>query len=117
MERLTKRAENGMPYLAKVKDGETAVEGSYNTLKCIQEAFEALAKYEELEEQGQILKLPQPLTELAKFEILLQYQEGEIAQIIHCTDCTFSNHCDIQDVLDLYDEPENLFCSQGELRE
>ena len=51
MDRLTKRAANGMPYLAKVKDGETAVEGSYNTLKCIQEAFESLAKYEETEER------------------------------------------------------------------
>ena len=51
MDRLTKRANNGMPYLAKVKDDETAVEGSYNTLKCIQEAFEKLAKYEESEEK------------------------------------------------------------------
>lgn len=50
MARLTKRTESGLPYLAKVKDGETAVEGSYNTLKCIQEAFEALAQYEEKEE-------------------------------------------------------------------
>ena len=56
MERLTKRAPNGLAYLAKVKQDEQAVEGSYNTLKCIQEAFEALEKYEEREESGELIE-------------------------------------------------------------
>ena len=50
MNRLTKRAENGMPYLVNVKQNEQELEGSYDTLKCVQEAFEALAQYEEKQE-------------------------------------------------------------------
>lgn len=53
MERLTKRANNGLPYLAKVKDNEQDIYSDYrNTLQCVQEAFKKLAEYEEAEEQG-----------------------------------------------------------------
>ena len=49
-EKLTARStKNNMAYLLKVKDGEQCVDGSYNTLQCIQEAFEKLAQYEEKE--------------------------------------------------------------------
>lgn len=39
-----------MAYLAKVKKSEQELTGSYNTLKCVQEALEALAQYEEKQE-------------------------------------------------------------------
>ena len=47
-ERLTARSpKNGMAYLVKVKSSEQDLDGSYNTLLCIRDAFEALASYEE----------------------------------------------------------------------
>lgn len=48
-ERLTARSpKNNMAYLVKVKQNEQSVESSYpNTLKCITEAFERLAQYED----------------------------------------------------------------------
>ncbi|EHQ92180.1 hypothetical protein DesyoDRAFT_5251 [Desulfosporosinus youngiae DSM 17734] len=47
-ERLTARSpKNGMPYLVGVRDHEQAIDGAYNTLKCVQASFEALAGYEE----------------------------------------------------------------------
>lgn len=59
MERLTKRASNGLPYLAKVKDSEQDIYSDYrNTLACVQEAFKKLAEYEDAEEQGLLVKLP-----------------------------------------------------------
>lgn len=50
-------------------------------------AFNRLYEYEELEANGQLLKLPQPLTEAAKFEILRGYQTGEIVDVVRCKDC------------------------------
>ena len=49
MERLTARSpKNNMAYLVKVKPDEQDVESPYpNTLRCIIEAFERLAKYED----------------------------------------------------------------------
>jgi len=47
-ERLTARSpKNDMAYLVNVKENEQAVDGSYNTLMCIRESWEKLAKYEE----------------------------------------------------------------------
>ena len=47
-ERLTARSpKNGMAYLVNVRENEQAVDGSYNTLMCIRESWEKLAKYEE----------------------------------------------------------------------
>jgi hypothetical protein len=48
IERLTARSpKNGMAYLVKVKNHEQDLEGAFNTLKCVTEAFERLAKYED----------------------------------------------------------------------
>lgn len=47
MNRLTARAGNGLAYLAKVKDNEQSLVGSYNTLFCVREAFEKLAYLED----------------------------------------------------------------------
>jgi hypothetical protein len=49
LERLTARSpKNNMAYLVKVKPNEQDVESPYpNTLKCIMEALERLAQYEE----------------------------------------------------------------------
>lgn len=47
-ERLTARSpKNNMAYLVNVKDNEQVLEGSYNTLLCVRDAFEKLATYEE----------------------------------------------------------------------
>jgi len=47
-ERLTARSpRNGMAYLVNVKDDEQALDGRYNTLLCVRDAFERLATYEE----------------------------------------------------------------------
>lgn len=47
-ERLTARSpRNNMAYLVNVKNDEQGLEGSYNTLVCVREAFERLAQYEE----------------------------------------------------------------------
>lgn len=48
IERLTERSpKNNMAYLAGVKADEQGLEGSYNTLMCVRDAFEQLAKYED----------------------------------------------------------------------
>ena len=48
IQRLTARSpKNNMAYLVNVKKNEQDLEGSYNTLLCVRDAFEALAKYEE----------------------------------------------------------------------
>ncbi|WP_459998560.1 DUF551 domain-containing protein [Paradesulfitobacterium aromaticivorans] len=48
LERLTARSpKNNMVYLVNVKNDEQALEGSYNTLLCVRDAFERLALYEE----------------------------------------------------------------------
>ena len=45
--RLTARSQkNNMAYLVGVNDNEQGLEGSYNTLICVREAFERLADYE-----------------------------------------------------------------------
>ena len=47
-EQLTARSpKNGMAYLVNVRENEQAVDGSYNTLMCIRDSWEKLAKYEE----------------------------------------------------------------------
>jgi hypothetical protein len=59
MERLTKRTNNGMAFLTKVKDSEQDVESPYpNTLKAILDSIQKLAEYEDAEEQGLLIKLP-----------------------------------------------------------
>lgn len=61
LERLTARSpKNDMAYLVNVKSNEQALEGSYNTLLCVRDAFEALALYEETGLS------PNEVTELAK---------------------------------------------------
>lgn len=53
MNRLTARSpKNQMAYLIGVKPDEQALDGSYNTLKCVMEAFNRLAEYEEAEQQA-----------------------------------------------------------------
>ena len=49
MERLTARStKNGMAYLIGVKQDEQIVESKFhNTLRCIQQAMERLAEYED----------------------------------------------------------------------
>jgi len=47
-ERLTGRNNGGLAYLLNVKPNEQAIESSYpNTLNCILQSFERLAKYED----------------------------------------------------------------------
>lgn len=58
MSRLTARAQNGMAYLVGVKNDEQEIEGSYNTLKCVQDAFNRLADYEDAESEGRLISLP-----------------------------------------------------------
>jgi len=58
IERLTKRTQDGIAYLAKVKDSEQAVEGSKNTLECLFESWQRLADYEDAEENGTLVLLP-----------------------------------------------------------
>lgn len=52
MERLTARSpQNGLAYLVKVKSDEQEVDSAYpNTLRCILEAFNRLAEYEDRDE-------------------------------------------------------------------
>ncbi len=46
--RLTARSpKNNMAYLVEVKPKEQELEGSYNTLMCVRDAFERLAAYED----------------------------------------------------------------------
>ena len=53
MSRLTARSpKNGMAYLVGVKPDEQALDGSYNTLKCVMAAFNRLAEYEEAGQQA-----------------------------------------------------------------
>lgn len=79
MERLTGRSpKNSMAYLVKVKPNEQDVESRYpNTLKCIMDAFEKLAKYEETGLE------PKQIYNLMKVEKLEAYDipvpEGYIA--------------------------------------
>jgi len=47
MERLTKRTDKGIAYLANVKQDEQEVEGSKNTLECLYESWQRLADYED----------------------------------------------------------------------
>lgn len=70
MDRLTAISSNGQAYLVKVKENEQAVDGSYNTLKCIMECFNRLAEYEDTgltpEETADIkdqLAITQPLVD------------------------------------------------------
>jgi len=59
MERLTARTEHGRAYLVNVKPDEQEVESPYkNTLQCILDCFERLARYEDAEEQGLLVVLP-----------------------------------------------------------
>lgn len=47
-ERLTARSpKNNLAYLVNVKRTEQTLEGPYNTLLCVRDAFEKLALYEE----------------------------------------------------------------------
>ena len=47
--RLTARSpKNNMAYLVGVKKDEQELEGAYNTLMCVREAFERLAEYEDI---------------------------------------------------------------------
>lgn len=59
MERLTARTNDGYAYLVNVKKNEQEVDSKYpNTLKCILDAFEKLAKYEEAGQRGKLVELP-----------------------------------------------------------
>ena len=91
MNRLTKRASNGMPYLVNVKQNEQELEGSYNTLKCVQEAFEKLAKYEDYAESGQLVK------------------------VVRCKDCLHKGEpiCPMDDVVIEDELDDNCYCSFG----
>lgn len=78
MERLTARSpKNNMPYLVNVKDNEQEVEGSYNTLKCIQNSWEKLAQYEETgfspEEVAELITVKNELLEVLE-ELLENYR-------------------------------------------
>ena len=68
--KLTARSpKNNMAYLVNVKPNEQAVESSYpNTLKCIVDVFEKLAKYEETGlEPEQIEAQQQEIEKLKQF--------------------------------------------------
>jgi hypothetical protein len=80
-------------------------------------ALEKQIEYEELEANGQLLKLPQPLTETAKFEIIRGYQTGEIIEVVKCKDCKHVkyNRC-INKTGILGPLKSNDYCSYGERR-
>lgn len=60
-ERLTARSpKNNLAYLVNVKRTEQILEGPYNTLLCVRDAFERLSLYEETGLS------PSEVTELAK---------------------------------------------------
>lgn len=59
MSRLTARTETGHAYLVNVKLDEQEVDSPHkNTLQCILDCFERLARYEDAEEQGRCVVLP-----------------------------------------------------------
>ncbi len=77
-ERLTARSpKNNMAYLVNVKKNEQDLDGSYNTLLCVRDAFEKLATYEEIlpeiiESLEEVIKALEFLREinLEMFEVL-----------------------------------------------
>ena len=81
--RLTNRAENGLPYLVKVKKDEQEIERSFpNTLKAILESFQRLADYEDAEEQGLLIKLPCKVGSLLELRVGKKTQQYRLMGII-----------------------------------
>ena len=71
-ERLTARSpKNNMAYLVNVKENEQALDGSYDTLICVRDVFEALAVYEETAP-----KVIEALRLYEEFETLMMLDDG-----------------------------------------
>ena len=93
-ERLTTRnPKNNMAYLVNVKENEQALDGSYDTLMCVRDAFEALATYEEMGfSPGEIEKLKQASKEAA--EIL-----GDMVDVANLTGSAYLYRRDTENVI------------------
>ena len=82
-ERLTARSpKNGMAYLVNVKDDEQALDGRYNTLLCVRDAFEKLAMYEETGLSPS--DIPKLKTENAKLKIQIEKVLEAIGEGVPC---------------------------------
>lgn len=110
MERLTERDEYGNANIIGV--GKSRLEVSLyleqinfvtlEQINLVTTALNKLAHYEDMEERGQMLKVPQPLTDVARFDIVRQYQEGVIVEVVKCKDCLYRKSiCN------------NYYCSKG----
>lgn len=76
MNRLTKRNANGVAYMViadSLPKSEQEIEGSKPILEGLYAMFQRLAEYEDLEEQGRLVKLP---ANLCKGETLLKIQKN-----------------------------------------
>jgi len=75
MERLTARSPiNNAAYLVNIKDDEQVLEGAYNTLVCLKEAFDRLAAYED---SGLTTDEVQEFAKVKADEKILQEAENE----------------------------------------
>jgi len=88
MERLTKRAPNGLAYLAKVRENEQAVESSYpNTLKAILEAFNRLAAYEDIGTPEEFAELREKIQRMGEVETCQYDQTDDDRGVWECSEC------------------------------
>ena len=115
MKRLTKRRpDNGLAYLAKVKESEQDVESPYpNTLKAILECFDRLAAYEETEltpEEIIDLKADAKAIQIAGLEIMQERDTLEKALELACKDASDTN-CPMTVGLDIENPVE--ICDDG----
>ena len=101
MERLTKRSTNGTG-IYNTPSGDP-VEWENNRHRVLQK----LADYEDLEEQGFLLKLPCKVGDTVYVKMAsycdIQYAEAEVRDFTHFTSCGFcvvitSNHFDKQNI-------------------
>jgi DNA-directed RNA polymerase subunit RPC12/RpoP len=86
MGRLTARTSNGVAYLANVKATEQEVTSPYeNTLKCILQAFGALAAYEDL---GTVEKFKRLKEKEQPTDYVDYCAEGAVKGQFQCGRCT-----------------------------
>jgi len=87
-ERLTARSpKNNMAYLVKIKNNEQDLEGPYNTLLCVRDAFEALAVYEER------LITPCNLTRIEDNKINLSDECADIYDLVEYCEAECKGKC------------------------
>lgn len=93
MSRLTARTETGHAYLVNVKPDEQEVDSPHkNTLQCILDCFERLAHYEDLEEQGRLVRVPCKIGDtvwaIRSYHGILRPQQGVVSEMYFRLDMT-----------------------------